>query len=76
MPYARYSTDERNALQAIEGMGLPKSDMAAILVFGGPPKDAEEYVFLPVVCKAGRRVRRRGAGSGGGGSGGRSSNRH
>jgi hypothetical protein len=30
MPYAHYNTDERNALQAMEGMGLPKSDMAAI----------------------------------------------
>ncbi|MDR1230302.1 MAG: transposase [Spirochaetaceae bacterium] len=32
----------------------------------GPPKDAEEYVFAPVVCKAGRRVRKRGAGRVGG----------
>ncbi|MDR1232089.1 MAG: transposase [Spirochaetaceae bacterium] len=38
-------------------------------IVDGPPEDAEEYVFAPVVCKAGRRVRRkrrRGAGSGGG----------
>jgi REP element-mobilizing transposase RayT len=42
------------------------------VIVEGPPEDAEEYVFLPVVCKAGRRVRKRGAGSGGGvpGSGG------
>jgi hypothetical protein len=33
----------------------------------GPPKDAEEYVFAPVVCEAGRRVRRRGAAGRGGG---------
>jgi hypothetical protein len=33
----------------------------------GPPEDAEEYVFAPVVCEAeSRRVRKRGAGSGGG----------
>jgi hypothetical protein len=33
----------------------------------GPPKDAEEYVFAAVVCKAGRGVRKRGtAGRGGG----------
>ncbi|MDR1095442.1 MAG: hypothetical protein LBL31_03560 [Spirochaetaceae bacterium] len=33
----------------------------------GPPKDAEEYVFAPVVCEAAsRRVRKRGAGGGGG----------
>jgi hypothetical protein len=43
-------------------------------IVDGPPEDAEEYVFAPVDCKAGRRVRRkrrRGAGSGGG-LGGRS----
>jgi REP element-mobilizing transposase RayT len=44
------------------------------VIMEGPPEDAEEYVFAAVVCKAGRRVRRkrrRGAGSGGGpGSGG------
>jgi hypothetical protein len=39
---------------------------ASKIVPGGPPEDAEEYVFVPVVCKAGRRVRRRGTGSGGG----------
>jgi hypothetical protein len=33
----------------------------------GTPGDAKEYVFAPVVCPAGRRVRRRGAGKGGGG---------
>jgi hypothetical protein len=33
----------------------------------GPPGDAEAYVFAPVVCMAGRRGRRRGAGKGGGG---------
>ncbi|MDR0377302.1 MAG: hypothetical protein LBH70_05860, partial [Spirochaetaceae bacterium] len=31
MPYTRYTTDERNALQAMEGMGLPKSYSAVIL---------------------------------------------
>ena len=31
MPYTHYNTDERNALQAMEGMGLPKSFMAVIL---------------------------------------------
>ncbi|MDR1230945.1 MAG: hypothetical protein LBK61_06040 [Spirochaetaceae bacterium] len=35
----------------------------------GPPKDAEEYVFVPVDWKAGRRVRKRRAGRRGGGSG-------
>ncbi|MDR1230452.1 MAG: hypothetical protein LBK61_03500 [Spirochaetaceae bacterium] len=39
------------------------------VIVAGPPKDAEEYVFAAVACKAGRRVRRkrkRGAGRGGG----------
>ncbi|MDR1229790.1 MAG: hypothetical protein LBK61_00145, partial [Spirochaetaceae bacterium] len=42
------------------------------VIVEGPPEDAEECVFAPVECKAGRRVRKRGAGSGGGvpGSGG------
>jgi IS30 family transposase len=31
MPYTHYTTDERNALQAMEGMGLPKSYSAVIL---------------------------------------------
>jgi IS30 family transposase len=31
MPYTHYNTDERNALQAMEGMGLPKSGMAVVL---------------------------------------------
>jgi IS30 family transposase len=31
MPYTHYTTDERNALQAMEGMGLPKSCMSVIL---------------------------------------------
>ncbi|MDR1232282.1 MAG: transposase [Spirochaetaceae bacterium] len=30
----------------------------------GPPEDAEEYAFAAAVCKAERRVRKRGAGSG------------
>jgi hypothetical protein len=30
MPYTHYNTDERNTLQVMEGMGLPKSDMAVI----------------------------------------------
>ncbi|MDR1232035.1 MAG: IS30 family transposase, partial [Spirochaetaceae bacterium] len=30
MPYTHYTTEERNALQAMEGMGLPKSCAAAI----------------------------------------------
>ena len=30
MPYTHYNTDERNALQAMEGMGLPKNYMAVI----------------------------------------------
>jgi hypothetical protein len=35
-------------------------------IVDGPPKDAEEYVFGPVVCEAaGRGARKRGAGSGG-----------
>jgi REP element-mobilizing transposase RayT len=38
------------------------------VIVEGPPEDAEEYVFAPVACKAGRGLRRRGAGSGGGGS--------
>jgi hypothetical protein len=33
----------------------------------GPPEDAEEYVFAPVVCAAGRRVRRLVKAGGGGG---------
>jgi hypothetical protein len=39
---------------------------ASWIVDGDPPKDAEEYVFAPVVCAAGRR---RGKGKGGGGPG-------
>ncbi|MDR1232362.1 MAG: hypothetical protein LBK61_13295, partial [Spirochaetaceae bacterium] len=39
------------------------------VIVEGPPEDAEEYVFAPVDCKAGRRVRKRGAGRGGGGAG-------
>ena len=31
MPYTHYTTDERNALQAMEGMGLHKCFMAVIL---------------------------------------------
>jgi IS30 family transposase len=31
MPYTHYNTDERNALQAMAGMGLPKNYMAVIL---------------------------------------------
>jgi IS30 family transposase len=31
MPYTHYTTDERNALPAMEGMGLPKSFMSVIL---------------------------------------------
>jgi hypothetical protein len=34
---------------------------------GEPPEDAEEYVFLPVVCGKERGRRRRGADRGGGG---------
>ncbi|MDR0639045.1 MAG: hypothetical protein LBG27_09150, partial [Spirochaetaceae bacterium] len=30
MPYTHYNTDERNALQAMAGMGLPKSYMTVI----------------------------------------------
>ena len=30
MPYTHYNTDERNALQAMDGMGLPKTSMAVI----------------------------------------------
>jgi hypothetical protein len=37
------------------------------VIVEGPPEDAEEYVFAPVVCKAGRRVRKRGAAGRGGG---------
>jgi hypothetical protein len=37
------------------------------VIVEGPPKDAEEYVFAPVEYKAGRGVRKRGAGRGGGG---------
>jgi REP element-mobilizing transposase RayT len=40
---------------------------ASWIVAGGPPEDAEAYVFVPVVCPAGRGGRRRGAGKGGGG---------
>ncbi|MDR1232334.1 MAG: transposase, partial [Spirochaetaceae bacterium] len=36
------------------------------VIVDGPPEDAEEYVFAPVACKAGRGVRERGAGRGGG----------
>jgi hypothetical protein len=36
------------------------------VIVEGPPKGAEEYVFAAVDCKAGRGVRKRGAGSGGG----------
>ncbi|MDR1232451.1 MAG: transposase [Spirochaetaceae bacterium] len=36
------------------------------VIVDGPPEDAEEYVFAPVDCKAGRGVRGRGAGRGGG----------
>jgi hypothetical protein len=39
---------------------------ASWIVAEGPPEDAEEYVFAPAVCAAGRRGRRRGAGKGGG----------
>jgi hypothetical protein len=38
MPYTHYTTGERNALQAMEGMGLPKSDMAIILGCNAAPK--------------------------------------
>jgi hypothetical protein len=31
MPYTHYTTNERNALQAMEGMRLPKSYSAVIL---------------------------------------------
>ena len=31
MPYTHYNTDERNALQAMAGMGLPKNYMAVIV---------------------------------------------
>jgi IS30 family transposase len=31
MPYTHYNTDERDALQTMEGMELSKSDMAVIL---------------------------------------------
>jgi hypothetical protein len=37
---------------------------ASWIVAEGPPEDAKEYVFAPVVCKAGRRGRRRGGGGG------------
>jgi hypothetical protein len=37
------------------------------VIVAGPPKGAEEYVFAAVVCKAERRVRKRGADRGGGG---------
>jgi hypothetical protein len=39
---------------------------ASWIVAEGPPEDAEAYVFVPVVCMAGRRERRHGAGKGGG----------
>jgi hypothetical protein len=32
MSYTHYNTDERNALKAMEGMGLPKSFMAVIVL--------------------------------------------
>jgi hypothetical protein len=38
---------------------------ASWIMAEGPPGDAEEYVFVPVVCIAGRRGWRRGAGGGG-----------
>jgi hypothetical protein len=31
MPYTHYNMDERNALQAMEGMGLSRDYMAVIL---------------------------------------------
>ncbi|MDR1231612.1 MAG: transposase [Spirochaetaceae bacterium] len=34
------------------------------VIVDGPPEDAEEYVFAPVVCKAERGVRKRGTGRG------------
>jgi REP element-mobilizing transposase RayT len=40
------------------------------VIVDGPPEDAEEYVFGPVDWKAGRRVRKRGAGRDGPVSGG------
>ncbi|MDR1232026.1 MAG: transposase, partial [Spirochaetaceae bacterium] len=36
------------------------------VIVEGPPEDAEEYVFAPVDCKAGRGVRKRGAAGRGG----------
>jgi hypothetical protein len=44
-------------------------DRYASWIVAEPPKDAEEYVFVPVVCTASRRGRRRGTGKGGGGPG-------
>ncbi|MDR1148491.1 MAG: transposase [Spirochaetaceae bacterium] len=41
-------------------------DRYASWIVEGSPKDAKEYVFAPVACKAGRRVRKRRAGRGGG----------
>jgi hypothetical protein len=38
---------------------------ASWIAADGPPREAEEYVFAPVVCMAGRRGRRRGTGKGG-----------
>jgi REP element-mobilizing transposase RayT len=42
-------------------------DRYASWIMAEGPKDAEEYVFAPVVYAAGRGGRRRGAGKGGGG---------
>jgi hypothetical protein len=42
---------------------------ASEIVPGEPPEDAEEYVFAPVVCGAGRRVRMRRAADRGRGGG-------
>jgi hypothetical protein len=48
---------------------------ASWIVAEGPPEDAKAYVFVPVVCPAGRGGRRRGAGGGGvPGSGGSTAN--
>jgi hypothetical protein len=35
MPYTHYNTDERNPLQAMEGIGLPKYFMPVMLKTGG-----------------------------------------
>jgi hypothetical protein len=40
---------------------------ASWIVAEGPPKDAKAYVFVPVVCAAGHRGRRRGLTGDGGG---------